>query len=80
MNRRKLTEQEIQFVIDFYLEGYSISKVATEAHVSRDYVKDILIEHNIEIRNKDAQAALRADSVKRTCLKKYGVENAFQTD
>lgn len=80
MNRRKLTEQEIQFIIDFYLEGYSISKVAREAHVCRNYVKDILIEHNIEIRNKDTQAALRADSVKRTCLKKYGVENAFQTD
>ena len=80
MNRRELTEQEIQFIINLYLEGYSISKVATEAHVCRDYVKDILLEHNIEIRNKETQASLRAESVKKTCLKKYGVENTFQTD
>ena len=42
MNRRELSEQEIQFIIDLYLDGYSISKVAKEAHVCRDYVKDIL--------------------------------------
>lgn len=80
MIRRELTEQEIQFIIDLYLEGYSISKVATEAHVCRDYVKDILLEHSIEIRDKKTQASLRAESVKKTCLKKYGVENAFQAD
>lgn len=80
MNRRKLSEQEIQFIIDFYLDGYSVSKVATEAHVCRDYVKDILLEHNIKLRTAEEQANLRADSVRKTCLKKYGVENAFQAD
>lgn len=80
MIRRELTKQEIQFIIDLYLDGYSISKVAKEAHVCRDYVKDILLEHSIEIRDKKTQASLRAESVKKTCLKKYGVENAFQAD
>ena len=80
MKRRELSEQEIQFIIDLYLEGYSISKVAKEAHVCRDYVKDILLEHSIKLRTVEEQANLRADSVRKTCLKKYGVENAFQAD
>lgn len=80
MNRRELSEQEIQFIIDLYLEGYSISKVAKEARVCRDYVKDILLKHSIKLRTAEEQANLRADSVRKTCLKKYGVENAFKAD
>lgn len=80
MNRRELSEEEIRFIIDLYLDGGSISKVASEAHIGRGYVKDILLEHNIKLRTVEEQANLRADNARKTCLKKYGVENAFQAD
>lgn len=51
-HKRKLTEQDINNIIELYVDKrYSLNKISQLYNIARTSIKQVLIEHDIQIRN-----------------------------
>lgn len=80
MKKIILSKAIIQLIIDDYLANYSLNDIAKKYKLTRQKVKIILIENNIDIRSLSESAKLSYKKTKHTNLQQYGVENVFQSN
>lgn len=74
-------EDEINQIITWYLEPQSLSWIANKFGIkNRNVIKNILLEHNIDLHSSQVIKYLNTINNKKTCLEKYNVENTFQVE